>query len=277
MQFALRGKPRDYGLPQTPASPWPDFVFGCGRQAVAPLLAIKAAAPGTFTTYIQDPHVDPARFDLVIAPDHDALSGPNVEVMTGSPNRVTRERIVKSTLAFSDRLERLPMPRLAVMIGGPSKTHTVSKASHETHRAAVQDGLKAGYSVMISVSRRTPDWVVSDYAHWAASEPRIWLYDGTEADNPYFAFLGGAEALLVTEDSTNMLTEACATGKPVYRLPMDGNPGKFTRLYDALENRCQVKLYDGTFKALPYAPLNETSRMAEQFWAHIDKKTAILN
>ena len=79
-------------------------------------------------------------------------------------------------------------------------------------------------------------------------------------------FLGGAEMILVTEDSTNMLTEACATGKPVFRLPMSGKAGKFQQLYDALETRCGVVRYDGQMQGEDYAPLNETARVSKIIW-----------
>jgi len=75
----------------------------------------------------------------------------------------------------------------------------------------------------------------------------------------------------VTEDSTNMLTEACVTGKPVYRLPMSGQAGKFQTLYDALERRCGVTPYEGQLNGKAYPPLDETTRMAEVVWDCVDK------
>jgi len=74
---------------------------------------------------------------------------------------------------------------------------------------------------MITTSRRTPKSSIQDYKQFASKHENVWLYDG-EGENPYYAFLGGADAILVTEESTNMLTEACATGKPVFRLSMSG-------------------------------------------------------
>jgi len=130
--------------------------------------------------------------------------------------------------------------------------------------------------LLITTSRRTPDWALKDYQTLAESSDNIWLYD-TEDKNPYFAFLGGAEIILVTQDSTNMLTEACATGKPVFTLPLSGQAGKFEALYNALESQCGVVPYQGNPVAPDYRALNETARMAEQVFAHYDRRTAILN
>jgi len=57
------------------------------------------------TIYVQDPRMDPSAFDLVIAPEHDGLSGANVETMIGSPNRVSKEKIIGETLDFGSALD----------------------------------------------------------------------------------------------------------------------------------------------------------------------------
>lgn len=272
MQFAIKSKLPDYKLPIRT----PDIIIGCGRQAIAPLLAAKKTDPGCFTVYIQDPKIACERFDLVIAPEHDGLTGTNVETMIGAPNRVTRDKIVKETLAFEAMLDTLPMPRAACLIGGPSKTFQFSKADHDNHLAALRDLLSKGYSLLITTSRRTPDWAIESYKALSAELPYMTLYSG-DGLNPYFAFLGGAEIILVTAESTNMLTEACSTGKPVFLLPLSGNAGKFGALHKALEARCNLRPYTDDPIAPDYAPLNETERMAELFWAHFDRRDAVLN
>lgn len=273
LQFSLKSSPEDYAIKGSA----PDLAIGCGRQAIAPLRALKSRyGNDVFTVYIQDPRTELSYFDLVIAPAHDGLSGRNVETMIGSPNRISAEQIIGETLVFADALNALPMPRVAVMIGGPSRSHDLSRAVHAQHLDACHTLLGQGYSLMISTSRRTPDWAIADYKRLESDHDHIWLYtDGTP--NPYFAFLGGAEAILVTEESTNMLTEACAIGKPVYRLMMDGKAGKFEALYAALAQRCGVKRFDGVLDLPDYAPLTETARIAEQLWAHYDARSAVIN
>lgn len=253
------------------ALPECDIAIGCGRQAIAALLHLKRSRPDVMTVYVQDPRMDAALFDMVIAPEHDVVRGPNVETMIGSPNRVTEAKIIGETLSFADGLKTLPMPRTALLIGGTSKTHTLDKAFHEAHLAAAQGQAKAGHSLLITTSRRTPDFAVLAWKRFASDTENVWLHDG-EGPNPYFAFLGGADMILVTEDSTNMLTEACATGKAVYRLPMSGRAGKFQTLYDALESRCGAVRYDGQLSGAEYAPLNETARMAAAVWTRFDER-----
>ncbi len=247
----------NFGLP-----PDMDLVIGCGRQAVAPLIALQRTESTAYTVFVQDPRVEPSRFDLVVAPEHDGLSGAFVENTIGSPNRVTKDRIIFGTLEEAERLSRLPMPRAAMLIGGDSKTHTMDAASVASHLATANKLLELGRTLLVTLSRRTPDHAIEAWEDFARGREDVWLHHpDSEAPNPYFAFLGGAEMILVTEDSTNMLTEACATGKPVYRLPMAGLAGKFAALYARLEGRCDVRRYDG-LGVEDYEPLDETTRIA---------------
>ena len=272
LQFAMKSKPSDYGLKGAP----PDIAIGCGRQAIAPLLALKKDHPEIFTIYVQDPRMDTDRFDLVIAPEHDALTGPNVEVMIGSPNRLTETEVIGQMLSLADGLAKLSMPRAALLIGGTSKTHKLGKAEHTSHMKAARELLKKGYSLLITTSRRTPDWAIKDYKLLDSEHDMVWSYTG-DGPNPYFAFLGGADIILATEDSTNMLTEAASTGKPVFTLPMQGTPRKFQQLYDSLSQRCNIRPFDGNVSAEPYKPLEETQRIAVQLWAHYEARTAAIN
>ena len=267
LQFAMKPKPADYGFKGAP----PHITIGCGRQAIAPLLALKKYSPDTFTVYVQDPRMDTDRFDLVIIPEHDNLTGHNIETMIGSPNRLTETELIGQTLSFADGLAELSRPRAALLIGGTSKTHKLGKAEHAAHMKAAKDLIEKNYSLLITTSRRTPEWAISDYKLLDSDYDNVWSYCG-EGPNPYFAFLGGADIILVTEDSTNMLTEAVSTGKPVFTLPMLGKPGKFQQLYDSLSKRCNVRPYDGNLDEAQYVPLEETKRIAQQLWAHYEAR-----
>ena len=252
-----------------------DLVIGCGRQAIAPLLQLKQDRPEVFTVYVQDPRMATGGFDLVFAPEHDEISGETVISIIGSPNRVTSTKIIGETLSFAEGLKKFSMPRAALLIGGTSKTHKLDAQAHAKHLEAAKTLLAAGLSLLVTTSRRTPDFALTDWQRLASDHDEVWLHSD-DGPNPYFAFLGGADFILVTEDSTNMLTEACGTGKPVFRLPMtpkskSKQAGKFEHLYAALETRCGVTTYSGQTKGLDYTPLNETSRAAALLWERFDK------
>jgi len=162
-----------------------------------------------------------------------------------------------------------------MLIGGNSKTHALTRDDHAQHVTYATSLIAQGCGLMISTSRRTPDWAVSDYQRLGSESDAVWHYhSGTP--NPYFAFLGTADAILVTQDSTNMLTEACATGTPVFSLFVstrsgDGRPTKFDALYQQLSARCGLAPFSGALDAQSYAPLDETARIAARVWDHYDQ------
>jgi mitochondrial fission protein ELM1 len=117
---------------------------------------------------------------------------------------------------------------------------------------AIEDAIGlAGGSLMMTFSRRTPDKARALLTARLRHLPGL-IWDGT-GENPYFAFLGAADHILVTEDSTNMATEAASTGKPVFILKMDGS---------SLEGLGATRPFDGLLRGWSYEPVRETQRAA---------------
>src|SRR5580704_2633559 len=114
----------DGGLPLRP--PWPDLVIGCGRNTVAPALAIRRASGGrTVAAQIQDPRIGRDEFDLMLVPEHDKLRGPRVMVTKGALHRVTNEKLAAARQRFPE-LAALPRPMLGVLIGGSNRAYELS-------------------------------------------------------------------------------------------------------------------------------------------------------
>ncbi|MGV9009484.1 mitochondrial fission ELM1 family protein [Brevundimonas sp.] len=244
--------------------PWPDVWIATGRATLPLSLMAKRRSGGkTFVVQTQDPRWRTSDYDLIVAPRHDGIEGANVLSITGSPHRVTAERLVEGAVDFADQLEHLPRPRVAVLIGGKSRAHALP-AGHATEMAfSVCDAIDAVQgSMMVTYSRRTPEEAKSVFSFEMQSLPGM-IWDGTGA-NPYFAFLHFADHILVTEDSANMAAEAASTGKPVHILPMVPLKAgdKFARLHADLRERGAARPFDGRLEPWTYAPLNETERAA---------------
>jgi uncharacterized protein len=246
--------------------PWPDLWIAAGRASLPLSLEARKRSGGrTVVVQVQDPRLDPARFDLVVAPEHDGLTGANVVSITGSPHRITPERLAEAAPAFAAAIEPLPRPRVAVLIGGRSRAFDLTAA----HASALAERIAAGVTttggaLMLTFSRRTPpDAQAAMTRRLAALPGQVW--DGT-GPNPLFAFLHYADRILVTEDSANMAAEAASTGKPVYILPMvrRGPAGKFDRLHAALAARGAARPFDGQLETWTYPPLAETERAARE-------------
>jgi mitochondrial fission protein ELM1 len=251
------------GTVALPAASTPDIWIGCGRAAVKLAPRHRRVFAETWFVYVQDPRTRHDLFDLILAPDHDRLVRGNAVSMLGSPNRISTAQLDAGKAQFADEIAALPTPRAAVLIGGTSKRYRITPEIAAYLEDRLDDLLDQGVSLMLTVSRRTPDRIRNRLTARYADNPRVWVFDG-EGENPYFAFLAAADWIFVTEESTNMLLEAGATGTPVYVLPMAGKPGKFARLHAALEGRGVTRPYLGRLERWTYMPLDETGRMADR-------------
>ncbi|HRO33516.1 MAG TPA: mitochondrial fission ELM1 family protein [Brevundimonas sp.] len=245
--------------------PAPDLWIACGRASLPLSLRIRrASAPRPFVVQVQDPRLDPRRFDMVVAPAHDELDGDTVFEIIGSPHRITPQGLAQAAPAFADRIDPLSRPRVAAMIGGRSKAFDLTPAHAADLARRIGEAVSAaGGSLMLTFSRRTPDAARAIMTERLAALPG-WIWDGT-GDNPLFAFLHGADHILVTEDSANMAAEAASTGKPVHVLPMipRGSGGKFARLHADLAAHGATRPFDGVLETWTYPPLAETDRAAQ--------------
>jgi len=245
---------------------WPDVWIGTGRATLPLSAAVKRRFGGrTLVVQTQDPRWRTDVYDLVVAPEHDGLTGPNVLSIVGSPHRVSQAALEVGAKPFADVLGPLPRPRVAVLIGGRSAAFDLP----EEHAATLGDRIaeavrKAGGSAMVTFSRRTPDAARRVLRERLAALRGV-IWDG-EGPNPYFAFLHAADHVLVTEDSANMAAEAASTGKPVHVLPMIAlkPAAKFERLHAALRAHGATRPFDGTLETWTYPPLNETERAARE-------------
>lgn len=252
--------------------PWPRLVIGCGRQSIPFVRAIKRASGGrTVIVQCQHPRIDPAHFDLVIPPEHDRLSGPNVFPILGSANRITPQRLAEARQQFATRFEPLRTPRLGVLVGGSSSSYSFGAAEAERLAAALEN-LAKSHGLLLTTSRRTgPDTVAKVAEGLAGTGADLFFGDG---ENPYLGILAWADAFLVTADSVNLACEAAATGKPVHIFPLPGGSAKFRRFHEGLE-RCGIaRRFDGHIEQWIYPPLDETGRAAARIQALLDEPTA---
>jgi mitochondrial fission protein ELM1 len=257
------------GIPTGKEGEWPDVWVAAGRATLPLSIRAKRWSGGkTYVVQIQDPRVPAHMFDLVIPPKHDRLTGDNVLPITGSPHRVTASKLETEYAAFADIIDPLPRPRVAVLVGGKSKAFDLSSERAAQIAHAIQIPLEQdGGSLLMTFSRRTPDPARALMAARLRHLPGM-VWNG-EGPNPYFAFLAAADYILVTEDSTNMATEAASTGKPVFVLKLDGHSLKFRLFHEELESMGAARPYGGAFHGWTYTPVDETDRAAREVLARI--------
>ncbi len=137
--------------------PWPDVVIASGRKAIAPALWIKKQSGNkTKLIVIQSPVIKNSDFDMVIVAPHDRYTHPRAISMMGALSIITPEKLATAKEEWRNCLEKIPDPALAIMIGGDSRTHKMTRNITEKLASQLQD-LAQNYSLMITASRRTPE------------------------------------------------------------------------------------------------------------------------
>jgi len=242
--------------------PWPDLVISCGRRSAPLALAIKKQNRGkTFCVHIQNPIINLSSFDLIVAPEHDKLMGDNIISTKGAIHKITKQKLAEGVQTYGHLFQDLPRPYSVVLLGGSTNRY---KMPREALDALIQNILQIREqtqgSVLVTPSFRTP--FRDELTKALKDEPNIFLAD-IEKVNPYFAMLGVADFIFATDDSVNMVCEACFTGKPVYLLPLLGHgetkPKKF---FATLVKEGIVRNFEGKVESWTYTPFNDTEKVA---------------
>lgn len=219
-------------------APWPDLVISAGRknEPIARWIRKRAwaeAGKRTRLIHVGRPWAAPPNWDLVITtPQYRLPQDPNILHNDTPLHRVTRARLDEDAKKWADRVSHLPRPLIAVLCGGNSGPYPFDRASGE-RLAEAADALAAefGGSLLVTTSKRTLPETTEALFEGIESPSILYDWKPDDPDNPFFAFLGLADRVVVTADSVSMMTEACATERPVYlydtgegMTSMKGNP-----------------------------------------------------
>ncbi len=237
----------------------PDLAIASGRRAVPALRACRRLGV-PFTAYLKDPRTGAGIADFLWVPDYDRLRGPNVLTTLTSPHCVSAPRLAAARSDPDPRLTALGGRRVTVLLGGDSRHLRFTEADGTRLVGDLRRLAAAGGRLMITASRRTPEGLRTA-ARSLARETDGFFWDG-DGENPYLALLALAEAIVVTSDSINMVSEAVATGAPVLLFELPGTPPRHARMYAALKEAGALAAFDGRFIDLRYTPIDATPVIA---------------
>ncbi len=242
----------------------PRLVIACGRHGVIPLICFKRLwGERVFTVFIQHPRVELSNFDLVLAPEHDGLTGSNVISTRGALHHINREVLESAReTELAAKLAGGTRPLVAVLLGGPNRYYgfTARDAFRliDSLRNAVQ---RDGARLLVIPSRRTPRQICSMFSTAFGAPHLVWEGEGA---NPYLAALAVCDHVVVTGDSVSMTTEATATGRPVHvahlkeRIPAR----RFRRFHESFERAGLTRAFDGRLPTWKYVPPDDTAAVA---------------
>ena len=229
------------------APPWPDMLIASGRQSIPASLYVRRASrrsgKRTVTIQIQNPGIDSKFFDFVVTPGHDGFTGSNVITTLGALHGITPELINEAANRFAPHISHLRPPYLGVLIGGPNRAYRFGAADMRKLGTDLSAYAKRfGLSLLITPSRRTGTENLA-ILRQAVKETPAFIWDLQE-ENPYFGILGLSDFLVVTPDSINMVTEACATGRPVFVYDLPGGSPKFDQFHKMIRQQGYARAFD---------------------------------
>ena len=258
------------------APPWPDITITSARRLGLVAAYIKHKSPATFTAQIQWPGYTGVKLDMIATPLHDNIpEGGNILCTVGAPHRVRPEKLAREAAKWSAQLAHLPQPRIALVIGGSDNPeHFAVQHAVSLARLASALAQRHGGSLLVTTSRRTGPQFAQHLARHLTCPYTLfeWRPVG-DGQNPYYGYLGLADAVVVTSDSVSMASEACSTGKPVflYEVP-DVMSRKHKTFMQALYSRKLAQpLNESSVFFTPSGKLDDSARIAQE----IRKRTGI--
>ncbi len=241
-----------------------DIIISCGRKSVIPSIYLKKnSKKKVHNIHIQDPKVSLKNFDFIIVPEHDSLIGENVILSKGSIHYLTKEEITNNHQYLSEKLNK-EKEYLALILGGPNKYYDYN----EKNLIKIFDKIKSilesnNLQAIIIPSMRTPKKII-DFTQNYLGENNVIIKDVDK--KAYLSSLSLAKYIVVTCDSTSMISETALTGKPIYiaEIPAKSNDYRFRKFRDLFHKLKITKNLNEKVEIWNYEILDETNRIAKE-------------
>ncbi len=240
-----------------------DIIISCGRKSVIPSIYLKKNSnKKIINIHIQNPRVSLNNFNYIIAPEHDGISGKNVISSKGALHYLTIEEIEKSRDYLQNK-SNTKKDILTLILGGPTKYYNYSTQNIKSIFSNIKNlREKNNLHLIVIPSNRTPVETVSLAKSELVKDTTI---IETVDKNAYLSALCLAKYIVVTCDSSSMISEAALTGKPVYvaMIETKRNDKRFKEFRKLFENMNILKKLDDKLETWSYEKLDEANRVAE--------------
>ena len=240
-----------------------DVIISCGRKSVIPSIYLKNTAnKKVFNIHIQDPKVNLNHFDFIVAPEHDAIEGENVISTKGAIHYLTQNEISENKDYLNSFIKKDERKIWALIMGGPTKYYDYSTKNMKHIFTALYKLLKKhDFQLVVIPSMRTPINTIH-YAKEFFDENHTIIMDVDK--KAYLSALAISENIVVTCDSSSMISEAALTGKPIYVasiLPKK-NDKRFQRFRNLFRELNIIRNLGEEVEIWSYEKLDETNRVA---------------
>ena len=238
-----------------------NIVISCGRKSVIPSIFLKKKFKNKIiNVHIQDPKVSLSYFDFVVVPEHDGLTGKNVITSKGAIHYLRDNELDENMSYLKSRLNKEKI--VSLIVGGPNKYYDYKTIEVEKIFNKIKlNFIDNGYQLIFIPSMRTPRSVIDRAINFFDKNQVII----TDIDKKaYLSSLKLANYIVVTCDSTSMISEAAITGKPIYvaQMPHVKKNNGFQKFFEMFKKLNIIKDLDDKLEDWKYEKLNETDRIS---------------
>ncbi|MDA9604903.1 mitochondrial fission ELM1 family protein [Candidatus Pelagibacter sp.] len=240
-----------------------DVIISCGRKSVIPSIHLKnTVKKKVFNIHIQDPKVDLNHFDFIVAPEHDGIEGQNVISTKGAIHYLTESEINENKDYLNSFIKKDERKIWALIMGGPTKHYEYSSENIKGIFENLSNLNKENnFQLVVIPSMRTPKNIIQ-YAKEYFNENHTVIENVDK--KAYLSALAISEKIVVTCDSSSMISEAALTGKPIYvaNISPKKNDKRFQKFRTLFKELNIIRDLGEEVKIWNYQKLDETNRVA---------------
>ncbi len=238
-----------------------DLIISCGRKSVIPSIYLKKKFKNKIMNiHIQNPKVSLDNFDYIVAPEHDGLKGKNILNTKGAIHYLRNEELEENIDYLKHRINKEKI--VTFVLGGPNKYYVYNeKFLIEIFFKIQNNFIKKGFQLILIPSIRTPKKII-DLAKNFFDENQVIILDVDK--KAYLSSLKLADYIVVTCDSTSMISEAAMTGKPIYvaHIPPVRRNERFNKFFELFKSLKIIKDLENSLDEWNYKKLNETDKIS---------------
>ena len=235
-------------------------IISCGRKSVIPSIALKKKfGKDIFNIHIQDPKVALSNFDLIVCPKHDDLNGENILQTTGAIHYLSVQEIKQNSNYLE--IDKVNKKMVAFIIGGPNNYYDFSEKEIDKVFSKIKILFSPDkYKIIIIPSYRTPEGIIEKANNVFGHDHLVIKKVDKKA---YLSAFSQADYIVVTCDSTSMISEAAVTGKPIYVANMKAKKEskRFQAFYSQLKEKNIIKDLEDKIETWSYNNLDEVNRI----------------
>jgi mitochondrial fission protein ELM1 len=238
------------------------LLISCGKNSIISSLFLKRNNKNLFNIHIQNPKVNFSNFDLIVAPEHDKITGSNVLSTFGALHYITKQEVESSNNFFSKYNLSEENKIVSLILGGPNRYYDFNEIDLGNIFLSIKNiFLDKGFKLILIRSRRTPENIIDFAKKFFLNSAVIIDFVSKEF---YLSALKISKTIIVTCDSTSMISECAITQKPIFvaKMKAKGRNKRFEYFLNSFKEKGIIRFLGESTDYWKYPALDETNRIA---------------